>query len=604
MKISHRWFRSGSYVLAAHLQVPAHQVPAHQVPANQVPDGERGSLGALIVPPFGWEDICSYRPLRFLGEALAASGIPTLRFDLPGTGDSSGDAQDAGLAEAWIRSIDDAAAELRAATGVTDVAVVGFRSGAMLALAASIQGANLQDLILWGATLTGSAMLRELRALHQIEQQAVSSTTPAEDEHVPGLEIIGFPLSPETLECFQTLNFSVLPRMERRILLLTRDGLPSDQRLLGALKASGAAVTVAPGHGYSAMLAEPHAAVPPLITAELIARFLQNRDCRPAAAMTGLASPAMTVTAMGERDAQVVETIQLLECSKLSVFGVMCEPRPDAPRDDFGVLFLNPGAVRHIGSNRMWVQAARRWAARGVPSLRLDFTGVGESDGEQTLNTGALYQGPFIEQVEAAMDVLRLQAGVRRFGIVGLCSGAFWAFQAATRNPSVRGAVLLNPRLFFWDPEVDRRRMLRRTVNGLTDSSAWRHLAHGQIKAARIRQAAGAVLHSLQKIQTDGGPEPQIPPAAMARALALIEGNGCRLTLIFTEGEPLLREMEEESQMPPEDSSWFRCIRIADGGHTFRDLAAQRLVHGLIDRELQAILEPAVPCGKRTVAVP
>ena len=38
----------------------------------------------------------------------------------------------------------------------------------------------------------------------------------------------------------------------------------------------------------------------------------------------------------------------------------------------------------------------------------------------------------------------------------------------------------------------------------------------------------------------------------MAEAWAAIERNRNRITLIFTEGEPLLREMEEEGQMPPE----------------------------------------------------
>src|SRR5438874_5834071 len=114
MNTTHRWFRSGGYLLLAHVDV---RETAH------------GDTGVLIVPPFGWEDVCSYRPLRFLARMLAQSGFPVLRFDLPGTGDSSGDALGRELFEAWIQSIDDAAAELRAATGVTNVAVVGMRLG-------------------------------------------------------------------------------------------------------------------------------------------------------------------------------------------------------------------------------------------------------------------------------------------------------------------------------------------------------------------------------------------------------------------------------------------------------------------------------------------
>ena len=94
MSTVHRWFRSGLYSLLGHIDLP---------PTT------RGPLGVLIVPSFGWEDVCGYRPLRFLARIFAAEGIPAMRFDLPGTGDSSGDARDSGLFEAWIQSIDDAA---------------------------------------------------------------------------------------------------------------------------------------------------------------------------------------------------------------------------------------------------------------------------------------------------------------------------------------------------------------------------------------------------------------------------------------------------------------------------------------------------------------
>ena len=88
MNTSHCWFRSGSYSVLGHIDLP---------------ETTRGVLGAVIVPPFGWEHVCCYRPLRFLGQTLAASGIAALRYDLPGTGDSSGRVTDPGLVNAWMR---------------------------------------------------------------------------------------------------------------------------------------------------------------------------------------------------------------------------------------------------------------------------------------------------------------------------------------------------------------------------------------------------------------------------------------------------------------------------------------------------------------------
>jgi len=236
----------------------------------------------------------------------------------------------------------------------------------------------------------------------------------------------------------------------------------------------------------------------------------------------------------------------------------------------------------------MWVEAARRWAKRGIASLRLDLHGIGESDGEETLGTEGLYRECMVDQIQIAMDSLRSRLGVRRFIAIGLCAGAFWAFHAAVRSPEIAGAILLNPRLFFWDPEVDRRRLLRRTVKGLSEWGDWCRLVRGDVPWESIKQVARIALERIQA--GDENRFFQIPRELMAEAWTAIERNRNRMTFVFTEGEPLLREMIEEGQLPPETGSRVQCIQVANGGHTFRPLWAQQLAHELIDREIGAIL--------------
>jgi hypothetical protein len=218
----------------------------------------------------------------------------------------------------------------------------------------------------------------------------------------------------------------------------------------------------------------------------------------------------------------------------------------------------------------------------------MDFAGIGESDGASYRDVACLYQGPFLEQVQMAMRSLRSRAGARRFAVVGLCSGAFWAFHAATSDPDIRGAILLNPRLFFWDPEVDRRRTLRSAISGLSDPARWRRLATGAIKPHRFKQAVRGAFGLFRG--ADAARHTQIPAEALAHSLAAVESYQSRLTFIFTEGEPLLREMEEEAQLPPENHPRIRCIRVSNGGHTFRPLWAQKLIHELMDRDLDLVL--------------
>ena len=157
-------------------------------------------------------------------------------------------------------------------------------------------------------------------------------------------------------------------------------------------------------------------------------------------------------------------------------------------------------------------------------------------------------------------------------------------------RPDIRGAILLNPRLFFWDPEVDRRRVLRSTIGGLSDPAKWHRLATGKIKLRRIKQTARSAIGLLGAKARARRSHSQIPAEALAHSLAAIERYKSRLTLVFTEGEPLLLEMEEEAQLQPENHPRIRYIRIPDGGHTFRPLWAQKLIHELIDRHLSLVL--------------
>jgi len=580
MNTLHSWFRSGNYSLLGHVDVPRQK---------------RGRVGVVIVPPFGWEDVCCYRPLRFLAQKFAQMGMPTLRYDLPGTGDSSGDARDPGLFESWIQSVADAAAELRNSAEVEKIAVVGIHLGAMLAMTAASRGANLQDLVLWGPAAKGRSVLRELRAVANVERWEYLSEQEAPPQPIPGFEAGGFLIAPETLRALEALDISALSWPEAgRILLLSRDDLPHDAKLVDALQSSQAQVEMAVGRGYSAMMATPQEAVCPEDTGRLIGEFL-TREVQERGKRDAIEFPGTRSTVIGERDADgSLETIYRIENSSLGMFGILTEPRPGIPRSDYGLLYLNAGGVRHTGPNRMWVESARRWAARGVASLRLDLEGIGESEGEQYLDIPALYQKRLVEQIEIAIESLRWHIGMKRFVAIGLCSGACWAFHTAIRNADVDAAILLNPSVLYWDPGADRRRILRRMASGLRGWADWARMVRGGIERGDIQRGARRIFERLGR-RREGGGHLQLGFETLAEAWSEFERNKKRVTLVFREGEPLLAEMEASGQLPLETNSWVRCIRVPNGGHTCRPLWAQKLVHDVMDVELASVIRAASP---------
>jgi pimeloyl-ACP methyl ester carboxylesterase len=572
----HHWFRSGSYSLLGHLDLPDEQ------PARE---------GLVIVPPFGWEDICSYRPLRSLARSLAAQGIAVLRFDLPGTGDSSGSALDSDLFPAWVRSVQAAVAELKIVSEVRTVSVLGIRLGATLALAAASTGTSVENLILWGASASGYAVVRELRAFRNLEVAEHTQGEAPPAQPVPGLEVAGFLLNPETEKAIQAFDVVNLPPLPiQNVLLLSRDSFPHDRKLIQCLQLGGAKVTLNVGTGYQKMMAEPQESSRfELETEKTILGFLRTpSDAEQPICLSGRKDVGETRSRRMEGG--IIETVHSHSYQGDSVFSIVATSAVRRAPSDWGLLFLNAGGVRHIGPNRMWVEASRRWAASGIPAIRLDFLRVGESDGEEPATVESLHAEDLSKQLELVINEMKSKLNCRRFIAVGLCSGAYVAFQNLIRNSAIQGAILLNPRHLFWDPGIDSRRLAKRVGASLADASVWRRLSRGEIRPKRIKQAALLALKRLSPMGYGTDRKREIPGQELARAWRQMRRLRTSATLVFADGEPLLGEMETEKQLPPRMDPFIHCFRVGKAGHTFRALWAQQMLQDLIDRELRSMI--------------
>ncbi|HEU4781113.1 MAG TPA: hypothetical protein VFS58_14620 [Steroidobacteraceae bacterium] len=112
-----------------------------------------------------------------------------------------------------------------------------------------------------------------------------------------------------------------------------------------------------------------------------------------------------------------------------------------APQGDIGALLFNAGVVPRIGPNRLNVRISRMLAARGIPAMRFDISGRGDSAPARGMES---YEQQAIADIRDAMDLMTARTGVRRFAIMGICSGAENAFHAALADERVVGVTLMD----------------------------------------------------------------------------------------------------------------------------------------------------------------
>lgn len=414
----------------------------------------RSGTGVVLCPSFGWDELCAYRSLRAWADALAAVGHTALRIDLPGIGDSGGSPRDPGRLEAWTAAVTAAAAWLRFTEGCERIVTIGIGLGGMLAVRAVAEGAPIDDLVLWSVPASGSQLLRELRVFAEIVSEKVGAGEP------PGpplpddgsLEVAGFVLSAETLAKLERLDLTTLPLphgARRRILLLGRDKLAPNRRLHDYFERSGVALTSADGLGYRKMVSHPQFAVAPQEVFACTASWLAEEPAVATSRSDAWREHATASSAdhadLSVGEATIRETPFEFDYRGERVAGVLTQPTSSRASDAVVcAVLLNAGAVRRIGPNRTWVEAARRWAALGVPSLRLDSVGLGDSDGDERryYSTSDFYRDEHRDYVLAALDELEARGFPRRFLLVGLCSSAYQGFQVALVDERVRALIL------------------------------------------------------------------------------------------------------------------------------------------------------------------
>ncbi len=595
--------------------------------------GALRQTAVLLCPPFGWDDMCSYRIRREWAEQLARSGYSALRIDLPGSGDSAGSPTDPRQLDAWTQAVDGAARWLLRwgaprHGAATSVAVVGIGLGGMVACRAALQGAPIDQLVLWAVPARGRTLLRELRTFSAFEVANAPAELAAQSESMDDGTVVanGYLLSAETvaeLERFDLAELAPAGETTRRALLLGRDGLKIDKTLPGILERAGAEVTVADGPGFGTMMVEPQDARTPQQVIALVSSWLTMPGPEQQASVDGSAARrgASETATRGPTDADEMvihragialrETPLVVHGPGGRLFGVLAEPL--GSRVGLTALLLNAGPQRRTGPNRMWVEIARRWAASGVPTVRLDAAGIGDADGDASVlgQVTAFYRPEYVAQAGAAIEMLAERGLPARFVMVGLCSGAYWSAQAALADERVAAVIMLNPRTLVFDEWRHTLRRTRHLREQVLRPSTWGRMLRGEIKFAKhletgrtlVGRAASGPLRARERIIAPRGGD-QAARGRAAREPAsrepieelfdALRDRDQRGLLLFTGKEVLRTELAGNGvldRMERWPNLELALMGTAADTHTLTPLWLQRQVHDRIDRVLRQELK-------------
>lgn len=174
---------------------------------------------------------------------------------------------------------------------------------------------------------------------------------------------------------------------------------------------------------------------------------------------------------------------KVFSCAGSRLVGVVAIPEA---MSDVGVLIMVGGPQYRVGSHRQFTLLARNLAEAGIASLRFDYTGMGDSEGDRREFDRTE------SDISAAIEVL-CATGVRRVVLWGLCDGASSAMMFAHRLRRVVGMILLNPWVHSgeYSPQVKLAHFYRPSF---ARKDQWHRLFSGKIKlASAFRELAGDV---------------------------------------------------------------------------------------------------------------
>ncbi len=547
---------------------------------------------AVICNPIGFEYIHSHRTLRHLADDLARAGVPALRFDYDGTGDSPGTDLDADRVSHWLEDIDTASAAARALSGRARVCLIGLRIGATLAALSTVR-TPLDYLALWSPCVSGRRYVREMQALAQAADQAGKESAGA-------VEAAGFLMSAATQLQLKEINLlEQALQVSRRALVLGRDDLNEDKRFADCLDRLGIKTDTATFSGYADMMAEPQKTlVPQAALATIVAWLIRDVppfEPRSQSAAARERAMRFEFERIGGAKVNLTETACRFGDDEV-LFGVHTQPSTQQGKLPTVVLF-NSGVAHRVGPNRLYVELARNLAAVGFATFRCDIEGIGDSVLRGPGRENHPYPDTAARDAEITLRFITERFGTHGMVVMGLCSGAYTSFKAGLFDSAapIKELVLINPLTFDWHEgdslDTQHFRAVAHYKGSMRRLDSWKKLLRGQVNVIHLGGVALSYLRKQIDSYINAVAERWFPSAGslLSRQLRQIFGNDRKVSMFIASGDPgwdMVSATARYTSRKALKNGELHVEFIDDADHTFSPQDARLRLVAAVQRQL------------------
>lgn len=452
---------------------------------------QHSNTGVVICPPLAVEYMNSYRSLRYTADYFALAGIPALRFDYHGTGDSSGIEEDENRLEEWLSSISLAIKKLKDLTSCENIGLFGFRMGATLASLAA-EKTPVDFLILWAALNSGKKYIREIKLIQ------MTSKVQFDDNSL--LEAGGMGYWEQTATDISKINLLKSTPQSKRILIIPRDEQKFDNELY---EAWNKILKVEQQYhiGSTLMLVDAHQTVVPHETILNIIHWVKKErgknlitnDFKNITNKVDSFSRLHYISPFNSKknknDTLVKESVVYFDENKQNI-AILSETEISKTANLPTIIISNSGANHRVGPSRLYVLIARELSLMGFRCIRIDVPGIGDSIISDKKNENIEYITASSSKISDVINMLKDREYKNEYILMGLCSGAYFSFHAALElnNVNITESILINPLTFYWEEGMTVENSPTKNFSiwnwykqAITSKKSWAKLFKGQI---------------------------------------------------------------------------------------------------------------------------